>query len=83
MLSLKVDSETKSIKIEMMLKGETNSLELEIKKYEITKDMDKVFIKIHELSTNREWLNIIIDTYLQNKRVEIPTKFVPLLDIAL
>ena len=83
MLSLKVDSETKSIKIEMMLKGETKSLDVEIKKYRITKDMDKVFIEIEELETNREWLNIVIDTYLHNKKIEVPQKFVPLLDIAL
>jgi hypothetical protein len=83
MLSLKVDSETKSIKIEMMLKGETKSLEVEIKKYQIIKDMDKVFIEIEELETNREWLNIVIDTYLHNKKIEVPQKFVPLLDIAL
>ena len=83
MLSLKVDSESKNIKIEMMLKGETKSLEVEIKKYRITKDMGKVFIEIEELETNREWLNIVIDTYLHNKKIEVPKKFVPLLDIAL
>ena len=83
MLNLKVDSETKSIQIELMLKGEINKLEVEIKEYKIIQENDEVFIEIAQLETNREWLNIIIDSYLNNKKIAIPKKYVPLLDIAL
>jgi len=83
MLSLKVDSETKNIKIELMLKGEADKLDIEIKKYEIVQENGEVFIAISELKTNREWLNIIIDSYLKNRKIPVPKKYVPLLDIAL
>jgi hypothetical protein len=83
MLNLKVNSENKSIKIDMMLKGEAENLTIEITKYNIAEENGKVFIEIVDLKTNREWLNIVIETFLSKKRVEVPQKFVPLLDIAL
>ena len=83
MLNFNVDSKTKSIKIELMLKGEVEKLEVEIKEYKITRESDEVFIEIIELETNREWLNIIIASYVKNKRIAVPKKYAPLLDIAL
>jgi len=43
MLSLKVDSETKNIKIELMLKGEADKLDIEIKEY---KNMMRFLFKL-------------------------------------
>jgi hypothetical protein len=83
MINLSVDSKDKSINIELMLKGETEKLIVTVSKYQITEIDGKTFINIDSLSTNREWLNIVIETYLKDKRVEIPEKFVPLLEIAL
>lgn len=83
MFNLKIDSETKNISIDMKLKGETKSLEMEIKEYSIIKENDKTFIEITELETNREWINIIIDTYMKNRRVEVPHKYASLLEIVL
>jgi hypothetical protein len=83
MLNLKVDSETKSLSMELMLKGEFEQLNVAIGKYSIIEEDDKLFLKIEELSTNREWLNIIIDTYLKENKIELPKKYASLLEIAL
>jgi hypothetical protein len=83
MLNLKVDSETKSLSMELMLKGEFEQLKVAIGKYSIIEEDDKLFLKIEELSTNREWLNIIIDTYLKENKIELPKKYASLLEIAL
>jgi hypothetical protein len=83
MLNLKVDSETKSISMEIMLKGELKPLSISINKYEIIEEEDKLFVKVSEMETNREWINIIISTYLQENKIEIPKKYASLLEIAL
>jgi predicted nucleic-acid-binding protein len=83
MVNFRIDSDNKNIKIELMLKGESDTLFVEIPKYQILEVDGKVYIDIYEIKTNREWLNIVIETYLKNKRVEVPQKFAPLLEIAL
>jgi hypothetical protein len=83
MLNLKVDSENKSFKIELMLKGELETLELEIREYKLIEEDDKAFIELKDITTNREWMNIMINTYMVDRRVEIPKMYVPLLEIAL
>jgi predicted nucleic-acid-binding protein len=82
-VNFRIDSDNKNIKIELMLKGESDTLFVEIPKYQILEVDGKVYIDIYEIKTNREWLNIVIETYLKNKRVEVPKKFAPLLEIAL
>jgi len=82
MFNLKVDSENKNIKIELMLKGEVEPLIIEIDNYSIVEEEEKIFIDIKHINTNREWLNVIINTYIiKNHKIEIPKKYASLLDI--
>jgi hypothetical protein len=83
LVNFQIDSDNKNIKIELMLKGESDRLFVEIPKYQIVEVDERTYIDIYEIKTNREWLNIVIETYVKNKRIEVPAKFAPLLQIAL
>ncbi len=83
MVDLKIDSDTKRIYAEFMLKGEVDKLVLDIRKYQIVEENGETFVEISELETNREWLNIVFKNFLPTNRIPIPERFVPLLEISL
>jgi len=83
MVNLKVDSETKNIELEVMLKGEDKPLSLKISDYKIVRDNGATFIDISNVESNREWINLMFDSFFKNRQIEIPQQYAPLLDIAL
>lgn len=83
MINFRLDSEKKVIQIEMMLKGEADTIKFQIGKYKIIDEEGKVFIEISELVTNREWMNVAIANFLPDKRIEVPAKYRKALDIAM
>jgi len=83
MINFRLDSEKKIVQIEMMLKGEVDTIKFQIGKYEIIEENDKVFIEISNLVTNREWMNVAISDFLPKKRIEVPAKYRKALDIVM
>lgn len=83
MINFRLDSEKKVIQVEMMLKGEVDSIKFQVGKYEIIEEDGKVFIEVSELVTNREWMNVAIANFLPEKRIEVPAKYRKALDIAM
>lgn len=83
MIDLKIDSEQKSLSLTMMLKGESNVVKIDIGEYKIVEENGKTFLQFKKLQTNREWLNIMIESYLKINQIEIPQKYKKLLAIAL
>ncbi len=83
MIDLKIDSEKKNLSLKMMLKGESNIVQIDIGEYKIVEDDGKTFLQFKKLHTNREWLNVMIESYLKINRIEVPEKYKKLLAIAL
>ncbi|HEY0457215.1 MAG TPA: hypothetical protein VGE41_12625, partial [Verrucomicrobiae bacterium] len=51
---LKINSSTKSASIVLDLHGETEPVQIDIQKYDLTREGDRVFLTIHGISTSRE-----------------------------
>lgn len=84
MLKFDLDSQNKKIYLDLMLKGEQESLKVEIKDYEIIVDNDKAYITFKSVVTSREWINTVVETFLKdNKKVEIPKQYVKLLGVVI
>jgi hypothetical protein len=83
MLNFTLDSDEKTVKMTIRLKGEEKDLELNIEKYKIIKENNKLYLDIKGLNTNREWLNILIQKQLKNTKIEIPEQYEALLHIVL
>ena len=81
MLNFKLDSENKKVFLEIMLKGEAESLKVEIKDYLIIEKEGKEFLKFTEIDTSREWINVILETFVKDKfnEIEIPKEYSKLL----
>ena len=81
MLKLNLNSEQKSIDMEVMLDGEHEPLKVHIKQYEMTEENGKHFLKIHGVTTSRAWINTVASSYLEGKRFEIPTEYARMLKV--
>jgi len=74
-LELELDSNSRSIELEVMLDGEASPLKFKIGRYEILKRGDRYFIKISDIKTSRAWINTVASLYLEGKEFEIPSDY--------
>jgi hypothetical protein len=83
MLKLNLDSEKKSIEMEVMLEGEKESLTVNVQRYEMTQQGDKHFLKIQGVKTSRTWINTVASSYLEGKTFEIPAEYAKMLKVVI
>jgi len=81
MLKLNLDSTNKTINLEVMLKGEKEPLEIKVNQYEIIQENGKSFISLNELTTSREWIDVIAKNYITNKKFELDSKLAEVLKV--
>ena len=79
MLKFDLDSDNKSINMELMLNGERESLLVHINSYELIRREERYILKIYSLKTSREWINTIASKYLENREFEIPSSYAKML----
>lgn len=72
MLKLDIDSKSKSVVMEVLLKGEKEPIEIKVTKYEIRKDGDDYHLSVEKISTSREWMSALANQYLDGKSMPIP-----------
>lgn len=70
-----IDTDAKSFVFSIDLKGEKAPLRVVVSKYEVQKEGGKVYFVAKNLTTDKEWLNLVAKKYLQEKKVEIPSKY--------
>ncbi len=73
-LAFKIDSRDRSFLIELVLKGETQPIRIEIDKYEFIKHDDYSSVVIYSLTANREWMQTVMDLFVLNKEFPLPEK---------
>lgn len=85
MVKFNVDSQSKTIHLNLLLKGEVENLNVDIKSYELLEENEKVFIKFNDIETSREWINTVIEYFVKDKsdRVEVPKEYLKLLNMVL
>lgn len=75
MLDLNIDSENKRISLQVLLKGEPEPLTIKINSYEFFTEEEKKYILISNIVTSKEWMNLVIQDFLPEKKIEIPPNF--------
>lgn len=59
--SLRVDSTNKTAQVVVQLKGENESLQIDLKHYELLKEGDRFFVRIKKIHTSRDWLTVLAE----------------------
>jgi hypothetical protein len=75
--NLKIDSQNKAITLDIFLKGEADTIILNIENYKFFKDDDDIYyIKIFDISANRYWIDAIAKVFTRDKQFPIPSQLV-------
>jgi len=74
-LNIEIDTQQNRLEVEVLLKGEKESLKVSIGKYLLEENK----ITISKISTSREWLNTLSKEYLENKSFDIPQEYMGVL----
>ena len=69
MLDLKINSQDKSIEVELLLKGEQNPMKVIIQKYELVDGPETDFIIVHKATASREWMGVLLENFLIGKNI--------------
>ncbi|HEY0974238.1 MAG TPA: hypothetical protein VGE57_07075 [Solimonas sp.] len=74
-----VDTEQNRLTVLAKLKGERDTVSATLERYEILREGDKVFIKLHGFSSSRAWLTLLLNKLLSGKRYPLPSAVASLL----
>ena len=75
-LNIEIDTDKNSLKLDVLLKGEKESLKVSIGSYTLEQNS----IVISDIQTSREWLNTLSKEYLENKSFDVPSEYMGILE---
>ncbi|MFZ5518873.1 MAG: hypothetical protein ACOY90_19740 [Candidatus Zhuqueibacterota bacterium] len=86
MVDLTIDSLNKNIKVEVLLKGEKETIFLTIEHYEVVQSGDSHFLKFNNVSCTRQWIeaiiqNMAIPRLAPTKMLKIDSRYARLIDL--
>lgn len=80
---LKLNSRDRSIHLEVLLKGESQPLSVEVLEYELVTTADQDFLIIRRVVASREWVTALLHNFLVNHRHPIPHQHSKLVRVVL
>jgi hypothetical protein len=83
MLDFKIDSMNKKIDLKIILAGESEPLFVTINEYEFLETDNDSFIVVRKIVTSKEWMNLLIEDFLKEKKIQIPAKYTGLMKMVL
>lgn len=76
---LHLDSQKKTITIEIELKGESSPITVELTDYELSKEGERYFAEVKGVRTSRAWLTALAENKLANVKFPLPSRLGSLL----
>ena len=84
MINFSVNPETHTIKLEMLLKGEKEPVQMTLRGYEIIEPAGgKPAFRVAEASASREWVEVVLREFVAGRSIELPASAAPLLKLLL
>ena len=68
---LEINTENKTVSLEVHLKGEPSTIEVSIHDYEIRYEKSNGMLSAKSVTSNREWLSAILNNLLVNGEIKI------------
>lgn len=77
---LEFNTNTKTIDIEVELKGEKEILKVFVDQYNIKEENEKHYLVVNHIKSSREWLTSVLKEYVNNEKFEVPSEYVKILE---
>jgi hypothetical protein len=75
MLNLSIDSKTKKIRLEILLKGESEPVAVTINEYQVTSAGGADFFVIKQATASREWIDALLQDFAIDRKLPLPAKY--------
>ena len=74
MTHINIDSQKRSLDMELDLKGEAAPLQINIKNYRLIDESGETYIELSDITTSREWINALLRDYpdLEKRHYKVP-----------
>lgn len=83
LLSLKLDSRSRSMSLEVLLKGETERVMIEVGAVEVAGQPDAPHLILRQIRVSRPWLHELAQSFGEGKPIRIPHQVANLLKVML
>lgn len=77
--SCTLDSARGRLVLEAMLKGERETIKATLEHFELVREQGKPFMVLHEFSSSRQWLGLLLTKLFAGKKYPLPATFAALL----
>ena len=75
MLNFNLDSENKTIDLNVILAGEDGPISINIGHYELTQDNGEYYLTIDTITASREWIEVFANNFVAGKMFKVPSKY--------
>ena len=69
---LHFDSKLKALSATLGLRGETRDLTIQIRRYGVRREAGKAYVRVEEISVDREWMEALAGDVLVGREFEVP-----------
>lgn len=84
MLRVEIDSENKTIQVDVRLKGQAEALQIKANGYEVVGEAGRRLVVCPTLSSPTRWLNVVLKTLrVGEKGVPLPPEYEDLIELVL
>lgn len=74
-----VDTKSNKVVVHALLKGERDRVTITIDRYELEREGEASYIVLKRFSSSREWLTMLLNKFLSDKRYKLPAAVTKLL----
>jgi len=72
MTQLQIDPATRTIRLQLELKGEASPIHIELREYSLSERDGKTWLRVGRVETSREWLTVLGREWLIDREHEVP-----------
>ena len=73
LLSLNLESATRRVSADLLLKGETQPVRVEMAGYQVIEEEEGLRLTYDDLTVSRDWLQTLADNLLASRSIKLPT----------
>lgn len=74
-----IDTKTNKVVVQALLKGERDRVTINLDRYEIEREGEVSYIVLKQFSSSREWVTMLLNKFLSDKRYKLPAAVTKLL----
>ena len=75
LLDFALDSRQHTASIKLLLKGEADPVTIDIHEYELVQDPSGIYVTVKRATSSREWLTVLLRSFLLGRRLDLPEKY--------